>query len=201
MTIIILMAVLVMASNSLVTLASSDIFNTRREHQRNVALFAGEAAMARCAAMISADPEWTAGFVDEEMERVGASYTVVFNTSGSNIEPNESVNNLAGSSAVDGPRGPGSVPPHCLDLVVVAKAGLVERRFEVLIRRGISDPPPYAVVSSRNILMRGNVQVDGLEGLDTSVSLEAGLHSNRLDTVDDIIQWSPKTAGDRAEVL
>ena len=200
MTIIILMAVLVMASNSLITLVSSDIFNTRREHQRNVALFCGEAAMARCAALLSADPEWTAGFVDEEMERVGATYTVVFNTSG-DVQPHQSVNNLHGAAAVDGPRGPGTVPPHCVDLVVVAKAGLVERRLEVLLRRGISDPLPYAVVSSRNILMRGNVQVDGLESLDGSVSLDAGLHSNRLDSVDDIIQWSPKKAGDRADVL
>jgi hypothetical protein len=201
MTVIILMAVLFMASNSLVTLATSDIFGTRRAHHRTVALFAGEAATARCEAILAQQLDWTEGFNQEKMENVGATYTVVFNTSGSNVQPNESVNNLNGTTEVDGPRGPGTVPPNTVDLVVIVRAGLVERRLEVLLNRGIADPSPFAVISSRNILMRGDVQVDGLESLDSGATVEAGLHSNRLDSVDDIIQWSPKSAGDRAEIL
>ena len=123
-------------------------------------------------------------------------YSIVFDDD-DNLEAHESVNNLAGNSAVDGPRGAGTVPPHTVDLVVLGQVNGTERRLEVLLHRGSVLTAASPLVTSGKIYLKGDVYVDGIKSITDTTQVTAGIHSNSVANQSDLILWE-SIAGDEA---
>ncbi len=134
-------------------------------HRDVAALYVAEAGVAYAKAELSRDSAWGPQSLTQTMPNGRGSYTISFATASPG--PNDSVNNLTGPGVVDGPRGPGTVPPFTADLVVLAELNGRTRRLEVILSNGGGGPPDVDVplLASRGIRLNGNVVVKGIESL------------------------------------
>ncbi|MBI3928036.1 MAG: hypothetical protein HY319_21010 [Armatimonadetes bacterium] len=199
--VIVLLLGLVMITmlKALVIGSRSRTFQTRVQHDRIACLYVTEAGLADALTRLEADPDWVEGFLEKSMPRVDGSYTITFHTGAGAVGADESVNNLSNPSPADGFLGPLTVPPQTAELVLKARVGQAERVVAATIGRGESPVYPYAMMSSRNIVLRGDVRIDGIKSNETQEPTPAGIHSNRSDPSPDIITWSGEP-GQRAQI-
>lgn len=172
---------------ALTVMTRGQVFASRDRYQRACLDCLVESAVAHAMNELAKRPDWKEGFHEVKLRDLG-TYSVSFGPS---------VNNLAGETPADGPRGPQSVPPHSADVVVTARSGSAERRAEVIISRGEDSSMPFAAAATNRIRLFGKTsvrgQVMGVQGMS------AGLHSN-YDGPGGAITWRPLAPGDRALV-
>lgn len=172
---------------------------TLHYHQTVSALYVAEAGVSDAMARLTADPDWApTNPVTITMPNGKGSYTIVFDSDG-NVEPFESVNNLANGGAVDGPRGEDSVPANTVDLVVVASVNGVERELEVLLHRSAGGQAALPLIASEKIFLEGDVVVDGIKSITDPSAVTAGIHSNSSDDSSDLVKWD-SSADDTASI-
>lgn len=155
------------------------------------ALYIGEAGLADCTMQLSSNnfwPSFPAAPIVYTFPDGRGKYTIKF-TDTSPVAADESVNNLNGNSAVDGPRGPGTVPAKTADVVVTVEHKGRILHYEGLISRGFSVPLTVPMLTSGKIEMHGNVVVAGVESATDHTSVPAGIHSNNNSNAPDIITW------------
>ncbi|MEW6282643.1 MAG: hypothetical protein AB1758_28800 [Candidatus Eremiobacterota bacterium] len=184
----------------LIIVSHGSAFQTRAYQDRVAAGYALEAAVADAMARLEDRADWAEGFDSKPLLNGRGTYTVRFAPAGSVPGREESVNNLQGAVAVDGPRGPDTVPAGCVDMVVVARAGTITRRAEVIMTGTTSGIYSGGILASGRVLLRGGVDVQGISGLDTGQSVDANLHSNVAGAVDDVIHWEPILPTDTATI-
>lgn len=197
---LILCIVLLVMVLGMITLARQQSFLAVQHVNNLAALYVAESGLAQVANELSQDAGWTLGYTDEPTVGKRGTYTVRFNTTGLNIQPEESINNLAGDAAVDGPRGAASVPPHTAYIVVLARAWAGQRRLEAVLSRGVLMAEMAPLVSTGKIDLKGSLSVDGVRSLTDTETVEAGIHSNRSGGPGASIAWAPLGATDRAVV-
>ncbi|MBI3924730.1 MAG: hypothetical protein HY319_04255 [Armatimonadetes bacterium] len=181
--------VMITLLKSLVISSRHGVFRALDEQDRCASLYLVEAALADALTRLEDDPAWIEGFDAKPMPRQRGTYSLVFHSGGGPPAAGESVNNLTGPEAVDGSQGEDSVPPYTAELLVRVQVGKVDRTVAVVVGRG--EPPiyPSAMMASRNVVLRGDVDIDGVKSLSTYEPTPAGIHSNRPDDTAPIIQW------------
>ncbi|MCA9779426.1 MAG: hypothetical protein KC800_22015 [Candidatus Eremiobacteraeota bacterium] len=155
-------------------------------------LFLGEAGIADATYQLSVDNEWKPDELNPlvvDFPDGNGKYTIFFDSDDLVESSNESVNNLKGKHYVDGPRGPGTVPPYTADVVVTAEVKGRQLRYEALISRGFSEPVSVPLLTSGKIKMKGDVVVRGIESLLNPIAVDAGIHSNYSASQAGIIEW------------
>ncbi len=195
---LLLASVLLVMVMGMVTLARHQSFRAVDHANRLAALYVAESGLAATLDQLSQSSSWVDGFQSEPTVGGRGIFTVTFNTTGSNFQPTDSVNNLDSDVAVDGPRGP--VPPRSALVVVVGRAGGNERIVEAVVARGMTVSTPGPLASNDTIRLQGSLEVSGIESLESRNAVEAGIHSNRASGPGATIQWQPLLAGDRANV-
>ena len=196
-SVFLLLSVLLLLVVTLVSLVHTDSFQSKSQLDDVAALYAAEEGVAHAIDRLRLDPGWAEGFQDEPTSGGRGSYSVVFNTGGT-VLGQESVNNLGGEGAADGPLGAATVPEHSLFLVVEGKAGNATRQLEIVIKRGSANPLGVPILASGKIEFHGETRVDGLESLEGN-AVAAGAHSNYADGPADqpIITWEQGSGGER----
>lgn len=172
----------------LVLLSHSEAFRSRHYYQRNKLRYLVESAVADARSQLLLQPDWQAGFHQKALSSIPGHYSLVFNQTGSNLQPTDSVNNLSGAAAMAGPRG--QVPPGMVDLLVVAQAGGLESRVRVILKAGTGIVSNHSIHASGNIKMKGNVRISGIESLENPVPVATGVFSGKSENVADIITWN-----------
>ncbi|MBI3924009.1 MAG: hypothetical protein HY319_00560 [Armatimonadetes bacterium] len=200
LTVLLAVIVLAVLLKALISLSQTQAFATRSYYDRTATRYVQEAAVADALVRLHEDPEWSAGFRQKPLADVQGTYTIQFNTTGKNFEPSDSINNLTGSYPSDGPRGSQTVPRRAVELLVGATVGSASRSARVVVGQVVFDVPPYAVVASRGIRMKGSVQVNGVKDLNSSERVPAGIHSNSTEQNGPIITWQKKKPRDRAVI-
>lgn len=189
-----LIAVLALLTNSLVLwVATGARRSVSALNEAQLACLA-ETAVNRTRAHFEADPGFLVDEPSGTLDRCPGFYRLTFHRPGQTWDDSQSVNNLEGESAVQHQGLGREVPAHSAVLVVVARVGGQVRRTEVCLRRGIADPPPYALMSSGQVAFRGGVSLDGLATLGDSTTRAADLHARRG------VSWQPLTGTDRADI-
>lgn len=184
-------------AKSLVLLSRGEAFRSLRYYDQTNLYYIREAGVADVRAELMAQPDWVTGFSDKTLSDVPGSYSVVFNTTGTNFQPDESVNNLSGSGSVPGPRG--NVPAGCVDLALVARSRGLESRVYVLLRRGADVARTDSLYASGRIRMLGQVSVDGIKSFEDPQPVAAGIHSNLAADASGLITWTG-AAGESAAI-
>ncbi len=185
---------------ALVYLSASGAFNSRQHLEKTSALFLLEAGVADALTQFEQDSGWTDGFQDKGLSDMPGTYSVNFNTSGADFQPDDSYNNLQGTSPMDGFRGEGSVPPGAAEVVVVARMGTTERRVRVVLSDRPASTGYLGMAGNGNISLRGNVNVNGINSFSEGLPTRVNIQSNRADPVADIIRWEPVNPGDSASI-
>lgn len=195
LNVFLLIAVLALLSNSLVLWVATSARRSVSALSEAQLGYLAETATNRVRAHLEADASWLEDVPDGRLDRCPGSYAVVFHRTGEPWEPFHSVNNLEGNAAVahEG-LGGREVPAHSALLVIVARVPGATRRVEVSLRRGVAEPPPYALMSSGQVAFQGTVSLDGLATLADNTTRPADLHARTGVT------WSPLTATDRADI-
>ena len=154
--------------------------------------YVAEAGIADVALQLSKANDWT-GTISEVLPDGAGRYTVVIQgPGGSGVDPNHSVNNLSGASRVPGPRGDTGddmVPRFTADIVVLVEANGREERYEVLMTRGYSEPVSVPLLTSGDIEITGNLNVQGIPTTANPDGTPSGIHSNKQQNQTDIITW------------
>lgn len=137
------------------------------------------------------DRAWTAGFADVQTIGGVGSYSLTFAPSGSSPGPTDSVNNLSGVAAVDGPLGPGSVAAGTVHLVVLVKQGGLQGRYDVLLGNDAFPNLDHALLTDNTIVLNDQVEITGLDALNAdSESGKGGIHSNLVTDNGNVIEWT-----------
>lgn len=175
-------------------------FATRVFQDEAAVLAVAEAGAAHAMAKLDEDLSWTDGFNQVSMLNSEGRYSVTFSLDPavSPVAPEESVNNLIGATAVNGPRGLGSVSPHTAEIVVNAEVGAKSRRLTVIIKKG---PPPSdnSAASTRKVRIHGDTVVSGITSLEDPLEIPAGVHSNMDSPSGTVILWTADS-GDQVSV-
>lgn len=179
----------------LIFLATSDVYRSRHHYTETNCLFIAEAGIARALSILEATPDYK-GSLQSGLSDTDGEFRFEFND-GPPLLDHQSINNLDGQNPVPGPGGV-SVPPHSVYLVVQAECNGQSRTLRTVISPGGGYATGYGLAAARNIWMRGQVEVDGIESTTSLNTVEAGLHSNRPDDVAGIIRWTQEQAGDQA---
>ncbi|MEW6282953.1 MAG: hypothetical protein AB1758_30350, partial [Candidatus Eremiobacterota bacterium] len=186
---------------ALIVISHGNAFRSKAYQDRVSAGYALEAAVADAMAQLELNPAWTVGFDSKKLLHASGTYTVRFvDPAVVTPGPDDSVNNLAGTGTVAGPRGPNSVPAGCVDMVVIAHAGGVERRAEVFLTGSSTSTVTAGILASNRIMMQGNVDVRGITDLETGLSTDVNLHSNAPGSAADVVTWKPIDATDTATI-
>lgn len=102
-----------------------------------------------------------------------SGYGITFDTA----SPDRSVNNLANDAAsLDTNYKGQTVPPHTIDLIVVARSHQVKRRFRYVLRRGLAFQG--AMAASRRLIFGKDVKLESITSLRDDTPVEAHFHSN-----------------------
>lgn len=197
---LLLATVLLVMVLGMVTLARHQSFRAVDHANRLAALYVAESGLAAALDQLSQSSGWIDGFQSEPTVSGRGVFSVTFNTTGANFQATDSVNNLDGTGAVDGPRGFLSVPAHSALIVVVGRAGGSERIVEAIVSRGLSVSTPGPLASNDLIRLEGSLEVSGIESLESLNPVEAGIHSNRASGPGATIEWNPLLPTDRARV-
>lgn len=194
MTVILLMMV-----GAVLSVTRQSKYASSRHSGKVSALYAAESGINDAVARLNEDNAWapTTPYT-VKLPNGNSSYTIQFTASPTG-DPDLSVNNLKGTGRVAGPRGPNTVPPAAIYLIVDGSAGDVERRLEVLIQSAPLGQLNSPLVSSGNMSFEGNVKVDGIQSFKTQRRILADVHSNRRGNFSDVIDWEHQP-GERFEV-
>lgn len=165
-------AIVLIVTGTIVMMCRRQLFFSRVGLDQNRALYAAESGVSTAIAQLERNNSWTAGFLATSTPDNQATYTVRFNSS-------ESINNLAGASAVASYRGPNTVPAHGALLVVEGQAGVAKQVVEVLVVPGVSPLQSSAISATGQVKLGGDVAVDGVRSLNDLTSVPADIHSNR----------------------
>lgn len=187
--VLMLMSLLVVLSGTLVASVRSNLNLTWQYCRKNAALYAAEAGVARCMAVMELDATWTAGFDREPLEGSRGTYSCTFHTSSATPGPDESVNNLEGVKWAASYRGPQSVPPRSALLVVTGEVDGVRKSVEVMVQPGGGANVDAAALVSNRIKMSGNVYVDGQKTLAGAEKVQGDIHSNLISDEADIVTY------------
>lgn len=190
-----ILVVLLMVCLALIQWSRTRNIFARSHYEGLAALYAAEAGVADVYDQLSQDRNWTTGFSGQLLANQRGSYSVRFNTSGAPFQADDSINNLAGAAAKDGPRGPGTVAPGTAVVVVTGRSGAAQRVLEVVLRQDTPVGLDGPVLVDGTIRLEGNVVVQGRDGVE---AVPAGIHSNSTGASGPAIQWTPLAAGDQA---
>lgn len=190
LTTLMISTVLLILIVTLLLSLQGDKHSVLRQNNATESLYVAEAGFADAVLSISKDNSWAPTSPVEVTLPNGGKYTVVFQpVSGSSVPSDVSINNLYGYSYVNGPRGNGTVPPRTADVVIMVEANGRTERFEALISRGFSEPVSVPLLSSGKIVLKGGVEVSGIESMSSPVQIESGIHSNSYENATGIISW------------
>lgn len=196
--VLLLIPILVFLARSVSWLASSSNYRSVLYRQQVSSTYIMEAGMAHARTKLEENADWTDGFKDEKLAHVDGSYSVTFQDLTKPYVDGNSVNNIRGVVPADGPRGPGTVSPGTLELVVNVKNNTSESQGSFILAATISALPDFAVGSDERILMEGNVNVSGVANLESWAGVASGIHSNVFGSSDSAISWAPKDTSDKA---
>ncbi len=190
---LLLMSVLMILTTSLLKTLGGQNFGAQAHYRQALAQQAAEAALSHALARLRSQSNWSGGIPWQSLSQGEASYRVEFGSAAS-------VNNLLGPAALDGPRGPATVPPHSVWLVCEGRSGTARRTLEALIGSERIRLDDTALLSRGRIRAWGKFSIDGLTepGGDAS---QAGVHSNlETDSGAPSFHWSPLQPTDTATV-
>ncbi|MCA9795960.1 MAG: hypothetical protein KC910_29330, partial [Candidatus Eremiobacteraeota bacterium] len=177
-TTLMVIGILVLMVVAVISSVHQEASLTKSYHDEVAALYIAEAGLADVMSHLEIDTAWVDGFNRQPMTTRPGSYTVHFNQTGDHFERWHSVNNLTGATAVDGPRGPLTVPPYTAVIVVVGRAGSIERQLEAVVYSEGVINVQYPLMTSGIISLSGDVEVAGLKSLHGFERVAAGIHSN-----------------------
>lgn len=194
-TALLFVTVLALLVGGLLMAVRHDKFRTLSYTDDVAATYLGEAGVADVIDRIMDDPSFSADLIDVAVPGRPGSYSVTWSDPAL-AGPQSSINNLAGAATVNGPRGPNTVPPHSVELVVVAKAGHTERVTQLILLAPVAAADATPMAATGNIYLRGNISVDSIDGiLGGYVSGGKTIHSNsRPGTV----RWRKENSTDIA---
>lgn len=176
---------------ALIILSHGNAFRAMTYQNRVLAGYALEAGVADAMTQLKSTPGWTAGFSDKPLRNGHGTYTVEFAPASATPGPTDSVNNLTGVGVVDGPRGAATVLPGTAEIVVIAQVNGVRRQALVVVAGSSGSTLSNDMIAAHNILMRGNVKVDGIADLETGAAVDAGLHSQVGGGASNTVVWAP----------
>ena len=180
---------------SLLQLSKNQAFEARDQQKRAMVRGLLESGVARAQNELAKKPDFSDDLLDQTVPGLEGSYSIYFKKGAA---ADLSVNNLAGTSSLDGPRGGKTVPPGSADVVVVANLGSKQERAEVLIGYG-NDSLPFGVAAANQIRMIGDTRIDSYKSTGFSSKIKAGLHSN-YQGPDTAISWTNVTKYESASV-
>ncbi len=189
-TTLLMMAVLALMTIVFVTRMRAQGFFGVQSQTSLGALNAAEAGVADVMSRMTATPGYNTNLVNQALPGGEQSFTVLFG-------PGASVNNLTGGAPVPGPRGP--VNPGTAYLVVDGRQGLSHRVLEVILSRQGSVSPDASITSSGVIRMRGNVKIDGIQGLNDPTPVDANVRSNSTANAAGQVSWTG-ASGESADI-
>jgi hypothetical protein len=196
--VILLIPILVFLARAVAWLSTSTQFRTISHRDKIGSTYLMEAGLNHASVMLEEDSEWTEGFDEERLAHVPGTYSVSFQDLSLPYKPGNSVNNIFGSVPADGPRGPETVAPGTIELVVRVKNGRLESSGNFIMVALLDDLTELAVGSAGRIVMNGNVHVTGVNDVLNWAPLNTGIHSNQFGKHSDVIKWTPKELGDKA---
>ena len=145
------------------------------------ALAAAESGLDDVLQRWSQTPAWE-GPLDVTLPGGESSYHVRFGSQ-------QSVNNLLGLEARDGPPGSLSVPAGLAYVVVEGRSAGRVHRLEALVGpQGLTGGFHSAILATRDIHFQGDVQVDGRRSFDDATPVDADVVTTSRDARDDIIR-------------
>ena len=152
------------------SLVGHGTFTSLTYQDRMEAFYAAEAGVVYAIEQLEAQGNtWQPSSVTVEMPNGRCSFELGFSPS---------VNNLENPTAVDGPRGAGTVPPDSADLIVTGKSGSAERTIEVIVQRRGSINIEQAVYGGGRIRVDGNANIYGIKDIYDYSEVDADIHSN-----------------------
>ena len=196
--VITLIPILIFLARSVAWLSQTTHFRTVSYREKVSATYILEAGLNHAATLLTEDATWTEGFQNEEMTRIRGSYSIYFQKPGEAYQQGYSVNNLMGTDDRDGPRGPKTVAPGTVELIVHSRSGPTENQGTFLLQAVFDDNRDWAVSSAGKLVMNGNVDVQGVANLETWAPVKAGVHSNLYQSNETAIEWNPAKLGDKA---
>ncbi len=187
--VLLIVPILVFLARSVHWLAQSGAHRVGLHNKRVVAQYLLQAGKADTLAHIKQDADWSVGFREKSLDDVNGSYSVIFNQPGQAYQVGQSVNNITGTTSRDGPRGPGTVRPGSIELVVLADSQGHQATGQTIFVAKTKPLPAYGLGASGKILLQGNVSVRGVENLISEAPVDAGIHANSLGAAGPAIRW------------
>lgn len=194
MTTLLFLSLLIVMVGALFSAVKSKLFLSQNYRNQVAALYLAELAVNDAMTELENDPDWVAGFSDKTLPGVDGSYSLTFNTSGPPFGEFESVNNATGSGD-ESYHGPGTVDRgHCL-LVATAQVGRSTRTVEALVEVGGGLPPlDVPLLNDGKIVLRGDVDIQGVKSLRDNSPVLAGIHSNLATSAPNLVDLSAVTS-------
>ncbi len=201
MVVLLMGLVLFMMLKMLIFLATTQSTRSLAYRNRVAALYVAEAGLVDALNQIDLNADWKDGFDRKKLTQIEGYYSIKFHSGPGRPDEDESVNNMTGGVAVDGYRVGHEIPSGCVELVIIAEAGGATRRIRTMVGGTPSGSSNAGMIAGGNILLRGNVVVEGVSTLlDGSQAVQANLQSNRADSSAGVIRWVSANPGDRATV-
>ena len=144
------------------------------------------------------DPDFAQSQKSVSLQSMPGEFSIDFaSTDESEVGPEQSVNNLRGLTATNGPRGELTVAPGTFDLVVMVSVDGFETRYETLIRQPQLDIVLPAMQGAGRIQLRGHFSVSGLDSLSSDVEVPGNLHSSSEDpSAMQLLAWQENSPAD-----
>jgi hypothetical protein len=196
-TVFLLTSLMLLMVLSLLGLARRDTFGTKTQLDRVAARLVAEAGLAHAIQELTADPEWTAGFLGQPSAFQRGEYSLRFPAAGQTPTPEHSLNNLLSDNPLEAAGL--VVPPRSAYLVVTGQVSDRRETVKAMLTRDVSLGSAAALSASGRIDLRGRVSVEGLSSIEGE-PLEADVHSNLKSADDNTVTWAPLDSGDRVKV-
>ncbi|MFN8613250.1 MAG: hypothetical protein U0931_37275 [Vulcanimicrobiota bacterium] len=174
---------------SLLGLARQQLFVSELALRSDKAIYAAQAGLAACIDRFRSQPDWTGGFSAATVPGGTSTYSVRFAVSPASPGPDDSVNNLQGTSPADSYLGPATVPPRTALLVIRGQEAGYTRVMEAFVGGGDPTLANFAMNASASVHLQGNTSVDGLVALNKADTIPAGIHSNAPTGANEI-EWT-----------
>ncbi|HIB64374.1 MAG TPA: hypothetical protein EYO33_04470 [Phycisphaerales bacterium] len=198
--VLLLIPILVFLARAVHWLAGTSGHRVNVHRKRIMANYLLEAGQAHALAKIKENADWREGFENVALDDVPGTYSLAFKNPEATYREGQSVNNITGNQYVDGPRGPKTVKPGTLELVVHADVGGQRVSGQRIFETKTKPLPSYGLGASGNIVLKGSVSIRGITSLANQVEVPAGIHSNSEGTMGPTIQWAKNDRSDRMEV-
>ncbi|MEW6279275.1 MAG: pilus assembly PilX N-terminal domain-containing protein [Candidatus Eremiobacterota bacterium] len=197
-TVLIMTSVLLMMVLALYISSRGGLFSTMNHQRRLKALYVAEAGLADTMEALEGAGFGPVGSLTGTLPD-GGTWQVNFNDTGPPYTDMESVNNLTVGGAAESYRGLNSVPPYSALVVVRARVGGVDRVLEAIVSRGTAPVNvTNAMQGTGNVLMIGDVAVDGIKALNDNTPVPGRIHSNASSGV--AIKWDDQAGTATANI-